>query len=205
MRTGLYAPIKRFGDIILSALALVLTAPIQLVVACLLVTTQGRPVLFRQLRPGLAEQEFTIVKFRTMRDPVYEKEPDALRITRTGRFLRETSLDELPTFYNVLAGHMSIVGPRPLLPEYLPLYTEDQRRRHEVRPGITGIAQLAGRNSVPWARRLELDVEYVERMSVLLDASIAVRTLHLVIRRRGVAEPGHATSSRFDEGPRTHA
>ncbi|MBZ2199128.1 sugar transferase [Occultella gossypii] len=204
MRSSRYAPIKRFGDVILSALALVLTGPLQLTLACLLAATQGRPVLFRQPRPGLAEEEFVLVKFRTMRDPVYEHEPDALRITRIGRILRETSLDELPSFYNVLVGNMSIVGPRPLLPEYLPLYTNDQRRRHDVRPGITGFAQLAGRNAVPWTRRMELDVEYVERMSAFLDASIAVRTLYLVIRRRGVSEPGHATSSRFDEGPRTH-
>lgn len=157
--------------------------------------SMGPPVLFRQVRPGLDAQPFTLIKFRTMRDGPGD---DAERITRLGRFLRSTSLDELPELWNVLRGEMSLVGPRPLLMEYLDKYTERQALRHSVRPGITGLAQVRGRNLVDWEDRLELDVQYVEQWSLWLDLKILARTLVTVVRREGISQEGHVTMSRFD-------
>lgn len=161
----------------------------------------GSPVVFRQTRPGLRGEPFTIYKFRTMRDVAGVNGtvlPDADRLTRLGRALRTTSLDELPELWNVLRGDMSLVGPRPLLLEHLPLYTPEQARRHEVRPGITGLAQVSGRNRLGWAERFALDVRYVDDRSLALDARILARTLVVALRGRGIAAQGHATMARFE-------
>jgi len=175
------------------------------VVALLVRLRIGRPVLFRQQRPGLHGQPFTVLKFRTMtdlRDHSGDLRPDDERLTRLGRFLRRASLDELPELANVLRGDMSMVGPRPLLMEYLPLYSPEQRRRHEVRPGITGWTQVNGRNALTWDEKLRLDVWYVDHRSVWLDLRILVRTLAVVVKRKGVSQPGVATAERF-RGPST--
>ena len=170
------------------------------VIAVLIRTTLGRPVLFRQERPGLHGEPFTIYKFRTMRDSVDEEGnplPDEARMTRLGDVLRATSLDELPELWNVFRGDMSLVGPRPLLMEYLALYSPEQARRHAVRPGITGLSQVEGRNSAPWVERLQRDVWYVDNQSMWLDLKILARTFSQVLRREGISEEGHATRSRF--------
>lgn len=162
----------------------------------------GRPVFFRQIRPGRDGQPFTLVKFRTMTagtDGSGHPLPDHLRMTRVGRALRRMSLDEIPELLNVLKGDMSLVGPRPLLMEYLPLYSPRQARRHEARPGLTGLAQVSGRNAVEWEERLELDVLYVENISLVLDVRILVKTLRAVLARRGINQPGEATMRRFGE------
>jgi sugar transferase EpsL len=192
--------LKRPLDVAVAAAGLVVMAvPMALIAAGILVT-MGRPVLFAQTRPGLHGQPFTIYKFRTMR---HGAGTDAERLTRLGRFLRATSLDELPELNNVLRGDMSLVGPRPLLMDYLDRYTPTQARRHEVRPGITGLAQVAGRNALDWPTRLALDVEYVDRQSLRLDLAILARTVVQVVRREGISQPGHATVEYFqgqDEG-----
>lgn len=160
----------------------------------------GSPILFRQRRPGMGERPFDLVKFRTMtdqRDPDGQLRPDAERLTRFGRFLRSTSLDELPELLNVLRGEMSLVGPRPLLPQYLSLYSPRHRRRHEVRPGLTGLAQASGRNALTWAERLELDVAYVDQISLVLDLRILCQTLKAVVTREGIAAAGDATMPAF--------
>ncbi len=179
-KKGLQFAIKRLLDILGAAGGLVLLSPLLAVVAVLVWRDLGRPILFRQVRPGRDGRPFTMYKFRTMRDirdgrgqPL----PDAERLTPIGRFLRRFSLDELPELWNVLRGDMSLVGPRPLLMEYLPRYTREQSRRHEVRPGITGLAQVQGRNALPFSKRLALDVEYVDRFSLWLDAKILWWTL----------------------------
>ena len=164
--------------------------------------TMGRPVLFRQDRVGRNEKLFSLLKFRTMSNQVDrngELLPDRERLTRLGEILRKTSLDELPQFLNVLRGDMSLVGPRPLLPEYLPLYSPEEARRHAVRPGLTGWAQVEGRNAVSWEERLRMDVWYVEHHSFLLDLRILARTPWAVVARRGIAQPGYVTMSRLDE------
>ncbi len=191
---------KRVFDIIASALALLLLAPVLAGVALLVALKMGRPVFFRQQRPGLDGKPFTMLKFRTMRD---ERDAqgrplsDAERLTPFGRWLRATSLDELPELWNVLKGDLSLVGPRPLLMEYLPRYSETQRRRHEVRPGLTGWAQVHGRNAVDWNKRFELDVWYVDHRSFWLDMKILAMTVHLVLSRRGVSAQGEATMREF--------
>lgn len=189
-----YDPIKRAMDVMASVGALVVTAPVQAVVAIAVLIDVGRPVLFRQPRPGKDGRVFTLVKFRTMRAGASE---DEQRLTRLGRFLRATSLDELPTFVNVLKGEMSLVGPRPLLVEYLERYTPEQARRHEVLPGITGLAQVSGRNGLTWEDKLALDVRYVDDRSLGLDLSILARTVTKVVRREGVSAEGHATAPKF--------
>jgi lipopolysaccharide/colanic/teichoic acid biosynthesis glycosyltransferase len=187
-----YDSVKRVLDVVLALVGLVVTAPVQLVVALLIRLRLGSPVLFRQLRPGRHGELFEVVKFRTMLpgDPARGTADDALRITPFGEWLRSTSLDELPSLWNVLRGDMSLVGPRPLLVEYLPRYSPWQARRHEVRPGLTGLAAIAGRNSVDWPRRLALDVEYVDRRSLRLDLSIMLATVRVVLRRDGITPGG---------------
>lgn len=185
---------KRALDALVAATSLVVGAIPLAAIAVAIRVSMGPPVLFRQVRPGLDAQPFTLIKFRTMRDGPGD---DAERITRLGRFLRSTSLDELPELWNVLRGEMSLVGPRPLLMEYLDKYTERQALRHSVRPGITGLAQVSGRNELSWDEQLELDVEYVENWSLLLDLRILARTLAAVVRRTGISEPGQATRRPF--------
>jgi sugar transferase EpsL len=192
--------IKRGMDLVAAAAGLLALAPLLAVTALAVRVTLGRPVLFRQRRPGWRARPFTLYKFRTMREatsPDGEPLPDEARLTRLGRFFRSTSLDELPTLWNVLKGDMSLVGPRPLLMEYLPLYSPRQMRRHEVRPGITGWAQVSGRNAVTWERKFELDVWYVDNRSLRLDLLILARTLAGVLRRQGISQPGHATAEKF--------
>ena len=160
----------------------------------------GGPILFRQQRPGRGETPFEMLKFRTMtdaRDSNNKLLPDDQRLPKFGKFLRSTSLDELPGLFNVLKGEMSLVGPRPLLMEYLPLYSQRQKRRHEVKPGITGWAQVNGRNAIDWDKKFELDVWYVENRSFMLDLKILLMTLWKVLRRSGISEPGHATKTKF--------
>lgn len=191
---------KRSLDVLVSALALVIFSPLLLVTAVLVRWKLGRPVLFRQDRPGIHGRPFTLVKFRTMRDaPVdpTDGSADRDRLTPFGAKVRSTSLDELPELWNVLKGDMSLVGPRPLLMHYLPLYSERQARRHEVKPGITGWAQINGRNNSPWADRLEMDVWYVENQSFLLDLKILAKTIPSALRRSGVSQEGQATVEYF--------
>ena len=191
---------KRALDVLVSALALVILSPLLLVTAALVRWKLGRPVLFRQERPGIHGRPFTLVKFRTMRDaPVdpTDGSADRDRLTPFGARLRSTSIDGLPELWNVLKGDMSLVGPRPLLMHYLPLYSERQARRHEVKPGITGWAQINGRNNSPWADRLEMDVWYVENRSFLLDLKILAKTIPSALRRSGVSQEGQATVEYF--------
>jgi lipopolysaccharide/colanic/teichoic acid biosynthesis glycosyltransferase len=192
---------KRTFDIVFSAVGLlVFLLPIA-VISLLLLALQGRPIFFRQTRPGLNEVPFELVKFRTM-VPLDARraaaaDADAGRLTRIGKWLRATSLDELPTLWNVLKGEMSFVGPRPLLMQYLALYDAEQRRRHLMRPGITGLAQVNGRNALSWEKRFEYDVRYVENWSLLLDWKIMCRTVYKVIARDGINTPGSETSPPF--------
>ena len=183
-----------------AAIALVLLSPVISVVALGVRFLLGTPVLFRQLRPGLHGESFEFLKFRTMTDaknPQGELLPDNQRLTPFGRFLRASSLDELPQLWNVVTGKMSLIGPRPLLPQYLPRYSAFQRRRHEVRPGITGWAQTHGRNSITWQRKFELDVWYVDNLSLLVDLKILGLTLLKVFKREGISQGGHATMPEF--------
>ncbi len=191
---------KRLLDILVSAIALIVFSPLMILISWLIFFFMGKPILFRQVRPGLHGQPFTLYKFRTMTDARDEKGnllPDEQRLTKIGRFLRSTSLDELPELWNVLKGDMSLVGPRPLLMEYLPLYTPEQMRRHEVKPGITGWAQVNGRNALTWEERFALDVWYVDHVSFWLDVKILARTVWQVVRREGITYPGSATMPRF--------
>ncbi|MEV5766689.1 sugar transferase [Micromonospora sp. NPDC052213] len=191
--------LKRAIDLAAAVVLLVLTAPLVLVVAALVAAGLGRPVLFRQPRAGRHGQVFELVKFRTMLppDPRRGRVRDGDRLTPLGRFLRSTSLDELPTLWNVLRGDMSLVGPRPLLTQYLPRYSPTQARRHEVRPGITGLAQVRGRNSLSWEEKLDLDVWYVDHRSLRLDLSILAATVRTVLRREGISAAGSATAPEF--------
>lgn len=199
--TGVYRRwLKRPLDAVLATLLLVALSPLLLGLALAVRIALGRPVLFRQRRPGLGGAPFEILKFRTMRDALDALGaplPDAERLTRLGRFLRATSLDELPELVNVLRGEMSLVGPRPLLLEYLPRYSSEERRRHDVRPGITGWAQVHGRNAVRWDERFRLDVWYVDHLGFALDLRILLRTVGLVLRRQGISARGHATMPPF--------
>lgn len=192
--------LKRFIDIIASAIALILLSPVMAFVAWKISKKLGSPVLFRQVRPGLNGKPFTMIKFRTMRDAV-DKDgnplPDSERMTPFGNFLRSSSLDELPELWNVLKGDMSLVGPRPLLMDYLPLYNVEQYRRHEVRPGVTGWAQINGRNAISWEDKFKLDVWYVNNRSLWLDIKILFLTVKKVFIRDGISAEGEATMSRF--------
>ena len=190
----------RFRDIFASLLGLTILLPLLAVVAIAVHFRLGSPIFFCQTRPGLHGKLFMLRKFRTMRTPLAGEDllsTDAVRLTRLGRFLRSTSLDELPTLWNVLRGDMSLVGPRPLLSEYLPLYTAHQMRRHEVKPGITGWAQVNGRNAISWEEKFELDVWYVDQRSFLLDLKILWMTVWQVVARRHIAADGHATMPPF--------
>jgi lipopolysaccharide/colanic/teichoic acid biosynthesis glycosyltransferase len=196
--------VKRLFDLLLACKALVLLALPMLVLALVIRLKLGGPVLFRQVRPGINGQPFIMVKFRTMTDergPDGALLPDALRLTPFGRFLRASSLDELPEFWNVLRGDMSLVGPRPLLMEYLPHYSPEQARRHEVRPGITGWAQINGRNSIGWEDKFKLDLWYVDNRSLLLDVQILWCTVRKVLLRDGISAAGEATMSSFRGSP----
>lgn len=195
-----YAPIKRALDVALAGAGLLVTLPLQFGIAIGVRRLLGTPVLFRQQRPGLSGEPFILIKFRTMKepDPIRGIVSDEDRMTQFGSILRSTSLDELPTLWNVLRGDMSIVGPRPLLMDYLPHYTPDQACRHDVRPGITGLAQVSGRNATTWTERLAADADYVERLSLRLDAEIVARTVRTVVRREGITAEGYATMPRFD-------
>jgi sugar transferase EpsL len=192
--------LKRGMDIAIAFIGLVVMAMPMLLLSLLIALKLGRPVLFIQIRPGLHGKPFKMVKFRTMtnkRDEDGNLLPDAIRLTSFGRFLRSSSLDELPELWNVLKGDMSLVGPRPLLMEYLPLYSETQKRRHEARPGITGWAQVNGRNALSWDEKFELDVWYVENKSFLLDLRILVTTIKKVIVREGISANGEETMPKF--------
>lgn len=192
--------LKRAFDIVLAATGLLVLSPVIFLSALLVRRKLGSPVFYTQVRPGLNGKPFKMVKFRSMtdaRDAQGELLPDDQRLPRFGQLLRATSLDELPELWNVLVGEMSLVGPRPLLMDYLPLYTADQARRHEVRPGITGWAQVNGRNAISWAQKFELDVWYVDNRSIWLDIKIIFLTLARVVRREGITAENSATAERF--------
>lgn len=199
MRPSYRSAGKRAVDVSVSGLALILSLPVQAVVAALVATRLGRPVLFKQPRPGLNGKVFTLVKFRTMlaEDPTRGLVTDEQRLTNFGAALRASSLDELPTLWNVLRGDMSLVGPRPLLVDYLDRYTPEQLHRHDVRPGITGLAQVSGRNSISWEEKFAHDLEYVRSYSFGLDLRILARTLSQVFARNGISQEGHATMPGF--------
>lgn len=191
---------KRFFDVLLSGCALILLSPVLLIVAVLVRTKLGSPVIFCQERPGKNEKIFKMYKFRSMTDARDENGvllPDEVRLTRLGRILRSTSLDELPELWNILRGDMSIVGPRPLLVKYLPLYNEEQRHRHDVRPGLTGLAQVNGRNAITWEDRFIYDVRYVSLITAWGDLKILLQTVSSVMRREGISSGTSATMEEF--------
>lgn len=192
---------KRFIDVLASFLGIIALLPVLVLISIFVVVFHGRPILFSQIRPGLNGKLFKMYKFRTMRDALDAKGnplPDSERLTKFGAFLRSTSLDELPGLWNVLKGDMSLVGPRPLLVEYLELYSPEQARRHEVRPGITGWAQVNGRNAISWEDKFKLDVWYVDNQSFLLDLRILLLTVKKVFVREGISAAGEATMSKFE-------
>ena len=191
---------KRLFDLALAGPGLILVSPLLLMIAALTWLLHGRPILFRQVRPGYRAAPFTLYKFRTMtegRAPEGNSRSDAERLTRFGRFLRSFSLDELPELFNVLRGEMSLVGPRPLLTQYLARYTPEQARRHAVLPGITGWTQINGRNAIGWEQKFRFDVWYVDHWSLGLDVKILVITIWKVLRREGISQPGQATAEEF--------
>lgn len=193
-------PGKRLLDLLLTTITAPLWAPIVAVLVLVVRVRLGAPALFVQARPGLHGAPFHLIKLRTMsdgRDATGVLLPDEDRLTPLGQFLRSTSLDELPELWNVLRGDMSLVGPRPLLTKYLPLYNERHRRRHDVRPGVTGMAQVSGRNAITWPEKLDLDVEYVDRCSLALDMRILLRSARAVLRREGISAEGQATMPEF--------
>lgn len=192
--------IKRGLDFILSLIASIILSPVILVVAVLVRVKLGSPVLFKQQRPGKNEKIFSMYKFRTMtdeRDENGELLPDEVRLTKFGKILRGTSLDELPELFNIVKGDMSIVGPRPLLVRYLPLYNERQKHRHDVRPGFTGLAQVNGRNSISWEEKFEWDVKYVEHVTFLQDCRIILKTVGVVLKRDGISSATSVTMEEF--------
>lgn len=192
--------IKRILDFILSLIALVILSPIILVIAILVRIKLGSPVIFKQKRPGLNEKIFTLYKFRTMTDAKDENGnllPDNIRLTKFGKILRSTSLDELPELFNILKGDMSIVGPRPLLVKYLPLYNKSQKHRHDVRPGFTGWAQCNGRNALSWEEKFDLDIYYVNHVSFLIDVKILFKTIKIVLLREGISSDTSVTMEEF--------
>ncbi len=197
-------PGKRALDLLLASTGLVIVSPLLAIIGFCVRLCYGSPAIFRQKRPGLKGAPFMLLKFRTMsdkRDATGALLPDAERLTRLGRFLRSTSLDELPELINVLKGEMSLVGPRPLMMEYLPRYSTEQARRHDVKPGITGWAQVNGRNALTWEQKFALDVWYVDNQSLWLDLKILVKTLWIVLKREGVSAENHATMPEFRGTP----
>ena len=192
--------LKRLLDIIIASTALILLSPLYALVAYKVKKNLGSPVLFRQVRPGLHGKPFEMIKFRTMKDAVDAQGnplPDSERLTPFGKMLRSTSLDEMPELWNVIKGDMSIVGPRPLLTEYLPLYNTEQAKRHNVRPGMTGHAQVNGRNAISWEEKFKLDTWYVKNQSTLLDFKIMFKTVHKVLAKDDISAEGEATMTRF--------
>ncbi|MFV5312096.1 sugar transferase [Acinetobacter schindleri] len=192
--------LKRLLDIIIASIALILLSPLYAFVAYKVKKNLGSPVLFRQVRPGLHGRPFEMIKFRTMKDAVDEQGnplPDSERLTPFGQMLRSTSLDEMPELWNVIKGDMSIVGPRPLLMEYLPLYSPEQAKRHDVRPGMTGHAQVNGRNAIGWEEKFKLDTWYVENQSIWLDFKIMFKTVYKVLAKDDISAEGEATMTRF--------
>ena len=191
---------KRLLDFAVALTALVLLSPVLLIIAVLVRAELGSPIIYRQQRPGLNERIFTVYKFKTMTDEKDENGkvlPDKERLTKFGRLLRATSLDELPELFNILKGDMAIVGPRPLLVKYLPLYNSQQRRRHEVRPGLTGLAQVSGRNAISWEDKFKLDVAYIESLSLMGDLKIILRTIKKVVVREGISSEQSVTMEAF--------
>lgn len=194
--------IKRLLDFILSLFAIIILSPVLLIVALLVRIKLGAPVIFKQKRPGLNEKIFTLYKFRTMTDAKDEQGnllPDEIRLTKFGKLLRSTSLDELPELFNILKGDMAIVGPRPLLVSYLPFYNDNEKHRHDVRPGLTGWAQVNGRNFLGWDYRLEKDIEYVSKVSFLFDIKIIIKTVLIVLRKSDIATDTRTVESNFAE------
>ncbi|MBO4374591.1 MAG: sugar transferase [Lachnospiraceae bacterium] len=197
--------VKRIFDILLSGTAIIIASPVLGVLYILVAKKLGRPVIFRQERPGYKGKIFKLYKFRTMtdeRDENGELLPDEKRLTSFGKKLRSTSLDELPEFFNILKGDMSFVGPRPLLVQYLPLYDKEQARRHDVLPGLTGWAQVNGRNAISWEEKFKYDVEYVDRISFLFDLKIILMTVKSVLKREGISQQGEATMEYFKGTPK---
>ncbi len=192
--------IKRFLDFTLSLLALILLSPVLLIIAILVRIKLGTPVIFKQQRPGKNEKIFTLYKFRTMTDKKDENGnllPDSERLTKFGKLLRSTSLDELPELVNIIKGDMAIVGPRPLLVGYLPLYNEEQKHRHDVRPGLTGLAQVNGRNSISWEEKFKDDLKYVNKITFIGDTKIILKTVGKVFKREGISQENSATMEKF--------
>lgn len=194
--------IKRFLDFTLSLLALILLSPVMLIIAILVRIKLGTPVIFKQQRPGKNEKIFTLYKFRTMTDKKDENGnllPDSERLTKFGKILRSTSLDELPELINILKCDMAIVGPRPLLVEYLPYYTEEEKHRHDVRPGLTGLAQVNGRNSISWEEKFNDDLKYIKKITFIEDIKIILKTAIKVFKKEGISQEGNATMEKFTE------
>lgn len=192
--------IKRFLDLVLSLIALIILIPLMTIIAILVRIKLGRPIIFKQKRPGKDEKIFTLYKFRTMTDKRDENGnllPDSERLTKFGKMLRSTSLDELPELFNILKGEMAIVGPRPLLVEYLPLYNKEQRHRHDVRPGLTGLAQINGRNSLSWEEKFKDDIIYIKNITFVNDVKIFFKTIRKVLKKEGIAQEGSATMDKF--------
>lgn len=193
--------VKRILDFTLSLLALIVLSPIMLILYILVRIKLGTPVIFKQMRPGKNEKIFKLYKFRTMTDEKDEQGnllPDEQRLTKFGKFLRSTSLDELPELINIIKGDMAIVGPRPLLVEYLEYYTEEEKHRHDVRPGLTGLAQVSGRNSITWEEKFKQDIEYINNLTFKNDVKIIFMTIGKVFKREGISQDGEATMERFD-------
>lgn len=198
---GLYCKlIKRFMDFLIAAMSIIIFSPLLIILAILVRVKLGGPVIFKQERPGLNGKVFKLYKFRTMTDAKDENGnllDDEYRLTSFGKKLRSTSLDELPELYNILKGDMSIVGPRPLLVKYLPLYSDEQKRRHDVRPGLTGLAQVSGRNAITWTEKFNKDIEYVDNVSLGLDISIFFKTIYCVLKKEGINSDSAATMEDF--------
>lgn len=193
--------IKRMLDFILSLIALIVLSPLMIIIGILVRIKLGRPVIFKQKRPGKNEKIFTLYKFRTMTDEKDEQGnllADEKRLTKFGKFLRSTSLDELPELWNILKGEMAIVGPRPLLVEYLPLYNEEQKHRHDIKPGLTGLAQITGRNAIQWEEKFKEDIEYVNNITFIQDTKIILKTFIKVFKKDGINQEGNATMKKFE-------
>ena len=192
--------LKRIIDIVGSLIGIIILLPVYIIVAILVYKNLGAPIIFRQQRPGKNGEIFEMMKFRSMLDKTNKKGevlPDEERLTPFGMKLRSTSLDELPELFNVLKGEMSLVGPRPLLVEYLELYSDEQKKRHNMKPGITGLAQINGRNAISWSEKLEYDVEYVENFNILMDIKILFKTIYKVIKKEGISQEGNVTMESF--------